>query len=130
MSYSNPIVITYALGEFDFGGGSAEALAIRAPAGYENGRIIDIGVSVSEVFLTGLTNGHVQVGTSGDADAYAKLVVPSGQADASYCNTQVDTDAIINADVDSTELEVILTNGTDSGTVSGKGHVSITIAWF
>jgi hypothetical protein len=130
MSYSNPIVITYPLGLFDFGGGAAESLAIRAPAGYENGRLIDIGVSVSEVFLTGLTNGHVQIGTGADPDAYAKLVIPSGQADASYCNTSVDTDAIIVPDVGATELEVTLTNGTDSGTVSGQGHVSVTIAWF
>ena len=127
MSYSNPLTITYVVGEHDFGAGG-DALAIKAPAGYENGRIRDVGVMVTETFTATTTPGYVRLGTATDADAYAELNMGTA-ADTNYYNTQDDTDAIISADVTSTQIEVALVAPT-GGTPAGKGYVHITVDWF
>jgi len=127
MSYSNPLVITYNLGLHDFGAGG-DALAIKAPNGYENGRIMDIGVAVTETFTATTLPGYIRIGTTGDADAYAELNMGTA-ADTDYYNTADDTDAIIDADVTNTQLEVALVAPT-GGTPAGIGHVHITISWF
>ena len=127
MSYSNPLVITYNLGLHDFGT-AGDALAIKAPSGYASGRIMDIGVAVTETFTATTTPAYVRLGTTTDADAYAELNMGTA-ADTNYYNTQDDTDAIIDADVTSTQIEVALVAPT-GGTPAGIGHVHVTIAWF
>jgi len=127
MSYSNPLVITYNLGLHDFGT-AGDALAIKAPSGYASGRIMDIGVAVTETFTATTTPAYVRLGTTTDADAYAELNMGTA-ADTDYYNTQDDTDAIIDADVTSTQIEVALVAPT-GGTPAGIGHVHVTIAWF
>lgn len=127
MSYDNPLTITYSLGEHDFGAGG-DALAIKAPNGYSHGVIKDIGVMVTETFTATTTAGFVRLGTASDADAYAELNMGTA-ADTDYYNTQDDTDAIIEASVTSTQIEVALVAPT-GGTPAGKGYVNITIDWF
>ncbi len=127
MSYSNGLTMTYNLGLHDFGAGG-DALAIKAPAGYGNGRINDIGVAVTETFTADTTGAFVRLGTTGDADAYAELALGTA-ADTDYFNTQDDTDAIIDADVTNTQIEVALVAPT-GGTPAGIGHVHVTITWF
>ena len=127
MSYSNPTVITYNLGLHDFGA-AGDALAIKAPKGFEHGRIMDVGVAVTETFTATTTPAYVRLGTATDADAYVELNMGTA-ADTDYFNTQDDTDAIIDADVDSTQIEVALVAPT-GGTPAGIGHVHVTIAWF
>lgn len=127
MSYSNPLVITYNLGLHDFGA-AGDDLAIKAPTGYEHGRILDIGVAVTETFTNTTTPAYIRIGTTTDPDAYAQMDMGTA-ADTNYYNTQDDTDAIIDADVTNTQLEVALVAPT-GGTPAGIGHVHITIAWF
>lgn len=127
MSYSNPLSMTYSLGIHDFGAGG-DALAIKAPNGYSKGRIIDIGVMVTETFTATTTPAYVRLGTTGDADAYAELNMGTA-ADTDYYNTQDDTDAIISADVTSAQIEVALVAPT-GGTPAGMGYVNIAIDWF
>ena len=127
MSYSNPHVVTYVLPAVDFGAGDS-AHAIRAPYGYSKGRILDVGVAVTETFNQVTTPGYVRIGTATDADAYAQLNMAAAAA-TNFYNTQDDTDAIIDADVDDTQLEVACIAPT-GGTPAGIGTVHITVAWF
>ena len=127
MSYDNPDVVTYVIPSVDFGAGGG-SFAVKAPNGYENGRILDVGVMVTETFTTDTTPGYVRIGTTGDADAYAELNMGTAAATDFY-NTQNDTDAIIEADVTNTQLEVVCVAPT-GGTPAGIGHVHIVIGWF
>lgn len=126
--YDNGIVVTYSFGEHDFGAGG-DALAIKPPTGYTRGRILDVGVMVTETFTNTTTPGYVRIGTATDADAYAELNMGVA-ADTNYYNTLDDTDAIIEADIPSaTQLEVALVAPT-GGTPAGKGYVNIVIRWY
>jgi hypothetical protein len=127
MSYSNPDVVTYVLPAVDFGAGDSNH-AIKAPAGYENGRILDVGVAVTETFNQVTTPGYVRIGTTGDADAYAELNMAAAAATDFY-NTQDDTDAIIDADVTNAQLEVACIAPT-GGVPTGIGSVHVVIGWF
>lgn len=126
-SYAQPTVITYNLGNHDFGAG-ADALAVKAPRGFTRGRIIDVGVHVKETFTADTTPAYVRVGTTGDADAYVQLNMGTA-ADTDCWNTQDDTDAIINDDVTDTQLEVALVAPT-GGTPAGIGEVYLVIGWY
>lgn len=126
MSYSNPTTVTYSV-LHDFGAGD-DALAIKAPRGFSRGRIRDVGVMVTETFTADTTAGYVRLGTAADPDAYAELNMGTA-ADTDYYNTQDDTDAIISADVTSTQIEVALVAPT-GGTPAGIGTVNIVIDWF
>lgn len=126
MSYSNPHVVTYTIPSVNFT--SATATAIKAPKGYENGRILDVGVRVTTLFTAVTTPGYVRLGTTTDADAYAELNMGTAAATDFY-NTQNDTDAIIDADVTNTQIEVTFVAPT-GGTPAGVGDVVIVVAWF
>lgn len=125
--YDSPHVVTYVLPAVDFGAGNS-AHAIKAPNGYSNGRLLDVGVAVTETFNQVTTPGYVRIGTATDADAYAELNMAAAAATDFY-NTQDDTDAILEADVDNTQLEVACIAPT-GGTPAGIGSVHIVVAWF
>ena len=120
--YDEKKVFSKTLGEFDFGGGAAEVFQFRLPPGY-SGRLINIGVSATEVFAVNTASATVEVGTTADPDAYGKLIVPDAVADLDFYDTSDDTDAIILAEpIPADELvKVTLTNGTDDSSVTGKG---------
>ncbi len=128
MSYSNPHVVTYKFASHDFGAG-AGATSFKAPAGYTSGRILDVGLmDITETFTNTTTPGYVRVGTSGDADAYCQLDCGVAAATNTY-NTQDDADAIIEADIDNTQIEVAFiapTCGTPACTAWGY----VVVAWF
>tara|TARA_R100001480_G_scaffold154263_1_gene159046 strand:+ start:33 stop:416 length:384 start_codon:yes stop_codon:yes gene_type:complete len=127
MAYDDMVVITYSWGEIDFGAGS-DAVAIKGYGG-KKGKILDIGVSVTETFNQVTTPAYIRMGTTGDADAYAELNMAAA-ADTDYYNILDDTDAIIAAAVPAdTQIEVAFITPT-GGTPAGKGHVNITIGWF
>lgn len=126
MAYNNPRTVTYSFNH-DFGAGS-DALAIKGPTGMK-GRIIDIGVMVTETFNAVTTPAYVRMGTTTDADAYAELNMGTA-ADTNYYNTQDDTDAIIDADLPAdTQIEVALVAPT-GGTPAGIGVVNIVVDWY
>lgn len=126
MAYNNPVVATYSF-VHDFGA-AGDALAIKAPRGFDRGRILDIGVAVTETFTQVDTPAYIRLGTASDADAYAEMNMAAA-ADTDYYNTQNDTDAIINADVTDAQIEVAFVAPT-GGTPAGIGTVNIVIAWF
>jgi hypothetical protein len=70
--YDNPIVITYGLGDQDFGA-AGDALAIKPPPGVSRGRIVDSHVAVKETFTAVTTPAYIRLGTAADADFYAEL---------------------------------------------------------
>ena len=128
MSYSDGPVITYTLSAVDFGAGTTNH-AIKAPEGFEKGRIIDVGVAVSELFTNVTTAAFVRIGTGADPDAYVELDMGVAAA-TDYYNTQDDTDAIIDAVIPSaTQVEVACIAPT-GGTPAGIGDVHITVRWF
>lgn len=130
MSYSNPLVVTYNFEPVDFGAGTY-AGSFKAPNGYENGRIIDIGVTeITETFACDTTTAKVRLGTAADADAYAELIIADATAATDTYNTQDDTDAIIDADITNTQVELTCVQAVDSGTAAGIGSPYVTVAWF
>lgn len=127
MSYDKGEMITYNLGLHDFGAGG-DALAIKGPVG-KTGRLVDIGVAVTETFNQVTTPGYVRLGTGADPDAYAELNMAAA-ADTDYYNTQDDTDAIITETLPAdTQIEVALVAPT-GGTPAGIGHVHISVLWY
>ena len=121
MPYDKVKLVEISLPLFDFGGGAAETYSFRLPTGM-SAKLVKIGVGVTEVFATDTTLGSVEIGTAADADAYAKLEIPDTSADNDFIDETDDTDAIISKDIDAdTLIKVTLTNGTDSGSVTGQG---------
>jgi hypothetical protein len=133
-SYSNPTLREKVrpLAPFDFGGGASATLKVAIPLGCNRAFLHEVGVeNITEAFADDTVTAKVQVGFTGDADAYASLVVADGTATtvvfrAGSDLTGDDTDAITEPEMDladHTDDLVLLTfvNGTDSGTVAGIG---------
>jgi len=127
LSRINPRTVTYVLSAVDFGAGDS-AHAVKAPLGFSFGRLIDVGVAVSETFNQVTTQGFVRLGTGADADAYAELQMGAAAATDFY-NTQDDTNAIIDENVTNTQIEVACIAPT-GGTPAGIGDVHIMIDWY
>jgi len=128
ISASFPRTVTYVLSNVDFGAGTTNH-AIKAPAGYSSGILLDVGVAVSETFTDDTTVAFVRIGTAGDADAYAELGMATAAA-TNFFNTQDDTNAILSKEVPaSSQLEVACIAPT-GGTPAGIGDVHIVIDWF
>ena len=130
MAYDIPISGSYNFAEMDFGAAAgATTHKIGGPAGMK-GRLKGIGVAISEATVFATTLGHVQVGTTADADAYGKLNIATGTAVNTVFNEGDDTDAIISADIPADTIVVItLTEGTGAG-LAGKGFPCVHIDWY
>ena len=128
MSYSNGPIITYSYPAVNFGAGTT-GHAFKAPKGYTQGTIIDIGVAVTTLFTNTTTPAYVRVGTAGDPDAYAELNMGVAAA-TDYYGTLDDTDAIINAKIPSTTQVEVACIAPTGGTPAGIGTVHITVRWF
>jgi dihydrodipicolinate reductase len=114
----------------DFGGSSGATVhKIAGPAGMM-GRLIEVGVCISEATVFATTLGQVEVGDSSDADEFAELNIATSVDNHATFNTADDTDAIIDATIpkDTTVL-VTLTEGTGGG-LAGKGFPYVIINWF
>jgi len=125
MAYENVNHITYNLPLVDFGdgsGGAVDAMSFRLPTGYR-GRLVKIGVAVTETFACDTTAACVKLGTSSDDDAYAKLNIADGTADLDFFDETDDTDAIIDEDIPAdTLLKLTTAVGVDAATEAGMGH--------
>jgi hypothetical protein len=77
MAYDNPTVLTYTLPAVNFGAGGG-SFAVKAPSGFEHGRILDVGVAVTETFTAITTPGYVRLGTTTDAQIEVACVAPTG----------------------------------------------------
>jgi len=130
MSASTPLVSTYTFPAHDFGAGTGTE-AFRAPDNYTRGKLIDVGITgITEVFACDATTAKVRVGTAADADAYAELAIADTTAVGDQFNTQDDTDAIIAADLDDTQIEVTYVACVDSGTETGIATPFVIVAWY
>lgn len=128
--YDSKLLGTYCFDEFDFGGDANEVFSFRGPTGHR-GRLIQIGVAVTEEFACSTTPANIQLGTAADNDAYALLSIPDETADEDFYDQTDDTDAILNADIPAdTLLEVNLTQSTDGSADAGKGKPVIVIEWY
>ena len=122
--YDNAPVISYNFGEIDFA--TTKTLAITGPAG-KRGEIVEIHNSVTTTFVGTTTPGAVQVGLSGDLDAYGEVVMGTAAAPtAAGAAVRGEGSAGIPAD---TAVLVTCKAGT-GGSVAGKGHVTVAIRWF
>lgn len=130
MPYDNAFTAVYNFPNMDFGGSSGATVhKICGPTG-KKGRLKDVAVVITEATVFATTLGHVQVGSSSDADAYAKLNIPTASANHAVINSADDTDAIIAPDIpaDSAVL-VTLTEGTGAG-LAGQGYPIVFIEWY
>ena len=122
--YDNAPVISYNFGEIDFA--TTKTLAIKGPAG-KRGEIVEIHNSVTLTYVGTTTPGAVQVGLSGDLDAYGEVVMGTAAAPtAAGAAVRGTGSAGIPAD---TAVLVTCKAGT-GGSVAGKGHVTVAIRWF
>ena len=131
MSYSQALMTTYSYGhDNDMGNGTAIDWSFKGPAG-KQGILIDVGLHVTEAFADDATEAAIEIGNGSDADYYAKLNIPDGTAATDTFNVQDDTDAIIiEALPADTQIEVTVTEGTDSGTAAGKGYGYVCVLWY
>ena len=135
MSYNRLDVVKYDFAAFDFGAAGGDLTqGIKPPAGYERGRILDVGVEqITEAFAGTTKDAQVRVGTSSGDATYCLLNVPSGTAIGDVANTRDDTNAIVEpgivvSDLTGDQLEVTLDEAT--GTPTGQASSYVIIGWF
>ena len=131
MSYSQALMTTYSYGhDNDMGNGTAVDWSFKGPTG-KQGILIDVGIHVTETFEDDATEANISIGTIADPNYYAELNIPDGTALTNCFNVQDDTNAIlIEALPADTQIEVTVTEGTDSGTAAGKGYGYVSVLWY
>ena len=130
MSYSNPVTTRIQSGDVQDLGGTPTAYSFKGPTGMQ-GTIIDIGIEVTETFACDSLEACFNIGTSSDADAYAKLNITDGTAITDTFNIQNDTNAIIDEALPAdTQIECTPVVGVDSGTEAGQGFPYVVVAWY
>lgn len=140
--YDNPAHITYNFGELDIGNGDIAAAIKQAP-GYDACRIVEIQISVTEVFNAVTTQGFIRLGTAGDNDKFAELGLGAAAATDGYGIRDYDVGGVVTLkdagyggngviifsqeSISQIEVNFVAPVG---GTPTGKGHVSIALAWW
>jgi len=142
MSYSQPLVITYKFNAVDFSA-AASTRTIQPPAGYENGRVYDAGVTdTTLVFAATTTEPEIQVGDGTTANRYAAVPIPDGLGLTEGSSSAVISganegkglggtgDETINEDdLSNGKVTVTLTQAVGGG-AAGTADAYVTIAWF
>ncbi len=130
MSYENPRSLMYNFPNMDFGASAGTTIhKIAGPAG-KVGKVVEVGVVITEATVFATTLGFVEVGSSSDADAYAKLQIATAAANHAVFNTADDTDAIIAADI-AADVGVLVTLTEGTGTsLAGQGYPYVIIDWY
>jgi hypothetical protein len=123
MAYDKRQLLTVCLPNYDYGdGASVDVTSFEFPPGYQ-GRLIDIGIAVTETFACDNTPASISVGTASDPDAYGKLNIADATADTDYFNSANDADAIISESIPAgTQIEITPAVGVDASTEAGKGN--------
>lgn len=124
MAYENPSTVTIHLGSVNFAANSASSF--KLPKG-KSGRLIDVSVIGTTLFTAVTTGAFVNVGTTGDADAYASLGSLGALAATDTFNTVDDPTAITNPNLPAdTQIEVAFVAPT-GGAPAGVGLVSVVV---
>jgi len=133
MAYAEPVRETIYLGLMDLAAGVVTT-SFKGPNGLK-GRLKDIIVVCTEVFNEVTSEAFIQLGTSGDADAYAVAGLGS-TADTDTYRMSADDDAgdattgFLDADLPAdTQVEVVTIQNV-GGTATGIGHVSVVVDWY
>ena len=89
-------------------------------------------MSYSQALMTTYaTEANISIGTTADPNYYGQLNITDGTALTNCFNVQDDTNAIIiEALPADTQIEVTVTEGTDSGTAAGKGYGYVSVLWY
>ena len=130
MGYDNGYTVTYTSTVVqDIGAGVGTAWSFKGPKG-KKGRLIDVGIrGITEAFTNDTTGAKINVGTTGDADAYASLDCAQAAITDTF-NTVDDTDAIISAQLPAdTQIEVTHVAPT-GGTPAGIGWPYVVVVWY
>lgn len=129
MAYDETFVTEHCIGLNDFGANADNIYWVKGPPGHK-GSLLDVQVSVVEAFACTTTAAGVKVGTSGDDDAYAHLVIPDTTAISTLFNIADDTDAIIQPVIPAdTEIKITCIQSTDDSSDTGQGVVKLLIRW-
>lgn len=122
--YDLPRRETYTFAAINFA--SPSTLAIKAPTGLQ-GRLESVMVSATTSFVGTSTPGKVQVGLSGDTDAYNELDIgAAGAGTAAGAAVRSDPSTAIPADT----AILVTTVAPTGGSVAGVATINVTIAWF
>lgn len=132
-TYDSPLEITYCWPVLADWGTAAPAdgvYSIKGPLGHQ-GIVLDIGVSVTEIFATDATEGTLNLGATAGAAEYAALSIPDATAAGDHYGSADDTDAITGTHIPADQqVEVTVDVGTDAGTETGQGYIHFTIGWY
>lgn len=131
MAYDDRFIVDHTpYGNYDFGADADEIVAFRGPPGFR-GKLLNVGVGVTEEFACASTTAKVQVGTADDPDAYAQLEIADETADADFFDVSDDTDCILDADIPAdTLVQVKMIQATDNSADAGQGVPHVTIEWY
>ena len=131
MSYDNPMTLLHQFGEvIDFGDDADVVRYIKGPPG-KKGMLKSVSIETMEAFACTTTPAAIEVGTAGDDDAYANLLIADLTADNVVFSELDDTDAIISPAMPAdTLIKVTMTQSTDNSSDTGQGYVSIIIDWY
>lgn len=134
MSYSNPQRISYSFPNEDFGA-SDDTYTILGPKN-KYGRVRELFARVTEAFTATTTAASLQIGTSGDPDAYAIMTFATDAADAtrnvaSGAASATNAVNLLEIPASSTGAEVhVDTIATTGGSPTGIADLTIVIDWY
>lgn len=124
--------------------GTGPGASIRGPHGMR-GWLVDVGVRVTEEFVSDSVEAKVRIGTATDPDAFAELVIPHGSEVGDVVNTVVDRDAIrgqklpendlilvtfVNAVAEDIEEVLDPPAQAETNRSAGAGHVYAVVDWY
>lgn len=126
-NYSAPLVLTYSLGQHDFGAGGDTHKLIGPPG--HRGQLVDVHVmKVTEAFTATTTAAFINIGDGSDADKYCSMSLGTTAIDA--VDTLQDAELFSLVEIAADEQPVVTYVAPTGGTPAGIGEVEVTIAWF
>lgn len=126
-TYSNPLILSYQFGNFDFGAGG-DTHDIKGPPGFK-GRLQTVGLmKVTEAFTATTTPAYIRVGTTADADKHIEQSLGTTAIDGTL--TAVPDPATYNTEIAADEIVRVTFVAPTGGTPAGIGEAHMSIAWY
>jgi len=135
-SYDQPRVFSYNLGVIDFGAGANVTRSIPLALGATQFRVLDIIAHVTEIFESDTSDAAVQIGRSGDLDAFAQLTIPNATAVGSMVSFRTaggGLNSIYRAEAGGLAAieAMVVTNvfAVDDAAVTGQAEVTVVVEY-
>lgn len=130
MFYDNKNVQVITFGSTAFT--AASTLAVFTPPPGKVGRILNVGIAGgTTAFACTTTPAALRIGTSANADAYARLNIPDLTATDTVFDIADDTDAIVAEDIPAdTQVKIAVAAGVDETAAAGVAFPFVVIEWF